>query len=26
VMLVVSFLMLLSINLLQGWARGKSGK
>jgi sulfate transport system permease protein len=26
VMLVVSFLMLLSINLLQAWARGKSGK
>jgi sulfate transport system permease protein len=26
VMLVVSFLMLLGINLLQAWARGKSGK
>jgi sulfate transport system permease protein len=26
VMLVASFLMLLSINLLQAWARGKSGK
>ena len=26
VMLVVSFLMLLTINLLQAWARGKSGK
>lgn len=26
VMLVVSFLMLLAINLLQAWARGKSGK
>jgi len=26
VMLVVSFIMLLSINLLQAWARGKSGK
>lgn len=26
VMLVASFLMLLTINLLQAWARGKSGK
>ena len=26
VMLVVSFLMLLTINLLQAWARGKNGK
>ncbi|QJD93988.1 sulfate ABC transporter permease subunit CysT [Duganella dendranthematis] len=26
VMLVVSFLLLLGINLLQAWARGKSGK
>jgi len=26
VMLVVSFIMLLTINLLQAWARGKSGK
>jgi sulfate transport system permease protein len=26
VMLVVSFLLLLTINLLQAWARGKSGK
>ena len=26
VMLVVSFILLLSINLLQAWARGKSGK
>jgi sulfate transport system permease protein len=26
VMLIVSFLMLLGINLLQAWARGKSGK
>ena len=26
VMLVVSFVMLLTINLLQAWARGKSGK
>ena len=26
VMLVVSFILLLSINLLQSWARGKSGK
>ncbi len=26
VMLVVSFIMLLAINLLQAWARGKSGK
>jgi len=25
-MLVVSFVMLLTINLLQAWARGKSGK
>ncbi|WUR12146.1 sulfate ABC transporter permease subunit CysT [[Empedobacter] haloabium] len=26
VMLIVSFIMLLTINLLQAWARGKSGK
>ncbi len=26
VMLIVSFLMLLGINMLQAWARGKSGK
>jgi sulfate transport system permease protein len=26
VMLIVSFIMLLAINLLQAWARGKSGK
>jgi sulfate transport system permease protein len=26
VMLLVSFVLLLSINLLQAWARGKSGK
>jgi sulfate transport system permease protein len=26
VMLVISFLLLLAINLLQAWARGKSGK
>jgi len=26
VMLIVSFIMLLGINLLQAWARGKSGK
>ena len=26
VMLVVSFAMLLTINLLQAWARGKNGK
>ena len=26
VMLLISFVMLLSINLLQAWARGKSGK
>jgi sulfate transport system permease protein len=26
VMLIVSFILLLAINLLQAWARGKSGK
>ncbi|MNY34535.1 Sulfate transport system permease protein CysT [compost metagenome] len=26
VMLLISFVLLLSINLLQAWARGKSGK
>ena len=26
IVLVVSFIMLLTINLLQAWARGKSGK
>ena len=26
VMLLISFVLLLSINLLQAWARGKTGK